>query len=159
MLAHSVIAAETSKLNVASLTLFTIYEPVGSAGAAMAAVNQSLDPAALQQVMNNFTREMEKASLVDECWDDVVDMFDGDGVGEEADEVVDQVLDELGLEVGRKFDNLSCPSNSVNEAVYDEVSLSLVICILFFLTLPVLGSWRSFWLRRRLPRDRQAQAL
>jgi division protein CdvB (Snf7/Vps24/ESCRT-III family) len=96
----------------------------------MAAVNQSLDPLALQHVMNNFSREMEKVSIAEESWDDVVDMFDGDGVGEEADEVVDRVLDELGLEVGRKFDNLSCPSSAVNEAVYDEVVQSISAHIL-----------------------------
>jgi division protein CdvB (Snf7/Vps24/ESCRT-III family) len=96
----------------------------------MAAVNQSLDPLALQHVMNNFSREMEKVSIAEESWDDVVDMFDGDGVGEEADEVVDRVLDELGLEVGRKFDNLSSPSSAVNEAVYDEVVQSISAHIL-----------------------------
>lgn len=63
---------------------------------------------------------MEKISTAEDIWDEVVDMFDGDGVEEEADEVVDQVLDELGLEVATKLDSISSIPTS-NDLRYDEV--------------------------------------
>jgi charged multivesicular body protein 2A len=113
-----------SQLKQVSFTTLSRHSPlpVGCAGAAIAAVNQNIDPVALQHVMANFSREMEKVSVAEESWNDVVDLFDGEGVDEEADEVVDQVLDELGIEIGQKLDQASCPTNSVHDALYDEVS-------------------------------------
>jgi hypothetical protein len=113
----------------------------------MAAVNQNLDPMALQHVLANFSREMEKVSLAEESWNDVVDLFDGEGVDEEANEVVDQVLDELGIEIGQKLDQVSCPTNSVQEANYDEVCSAT---LLSSLTLP---SWKNSLLLNLLPKD------
>ena len=97
---------------------------MGSATAAMAAVNQQLDPVALQKTMTKFTVEMDKISMAEDTWDDMVDAFDGDGIEDESDEVLNQVLDELGLEVGNSMANISAPSNStvIGNSIDDEVS-------------------------------------
>eukprot|EP00604_Paraphysomonas_vestita_P001042 CAMPEP_0174822352 /NCGR_PEP_ID=MMETSP1107-20130205/15219_1 /TAXON_ID=36770 /ORGANISM="Paraphysomonas vestita, Strain GFlagA" /LENGTH=114 /DNA_ID=CAMNT_0016041029 /DNA_START=258 /DNA_END=599 /DNA_ORIENTATION=- len=87
-------------------------ESLGSATAAMAAVNQHIDPVLLQQTMNKFSNEMEKISMAEESWDDMVDAFDGDGIEDESDQVLNQVLDELGLEVGNSLANISAPPSS-----------------------------------------------
>ena len=46
-----------------------------------------------------------------EMMDDIFDMMDGDEVEEGADSVVDQVLDELGVEMGDKM--VSAPGNDL----------------------------------------------
>lgn len=96
---------------------------MGSATAAMAAVNQHIDPVLLQQTMNKFSNEMEKISMAEESWDDMVDAFDGDGIEDESDQVLNQVLDELGLEVGNSLANISAPpsSNPISTTFDEEV--------------------------------------
>ena len=49
--------------------------------------------------------------LSSEMMDDVFDMMDGDEVEEGADSVVDQVLDELGVEMNDKMVN--APGNDI----------------------------------------------
>ena len=61
--------------------------------------------------MNKFTLEMDKMEVTAEAWDDMVDIFDGDGVEEEADGVVDQVLDELGISVGAQMAGVDAPTS------------------------------------------------
>ena len=64
--------------------------------------------------------------MKDEMWSDMVDMFDGDDVEAEADEVCNQVLEELGIEVGNSM--VSAPtskiatSNTIGFADEDEAS-------------------------------------
>mmetsp|Transcript_16410 Transcript_16410/g.24726 ORF Transcript_16410/g.24726 Transcript_16410/m.24726 type:complete len:217 (-) Transcript_16410:146-796(-) len=81
MIAHSAIAAES----------------MGSVAAAVSSVNKIVNPDGIQHTMTDFCREMEKTSIQDEAWDDMIDMFDGDSVDDEADSVLNQVMDEIGL--------------------------------------------------------------
>lgn len=119
---------------------------VGSATAAMAAVNQQLDPVALQQTMTQFTNEMEKISMSEETWDDMVDAFDGDEIEEESDQVLNQVLDELGLEVGNSLANISAPPSSkpIANTFDDEVSYLSFFSFIFFITNIEFRRWKNF---------------
>ena len=76
---------------------------VAGATTAMAAVNAVVDPHTTMKTMNKFSTEMDKMEVATETWDDMVDMFDGDNVEEESDEVVDQVMSELGISLGEKM--------------------------------------------------------
>lgn len=60
--------------------------------------------------MNAFSSEMEKMNMKDEMWNDMVDMFDGDDIDAEADTICDQVLNEIGLEIGHSM--MSAPSRA-----------------------------------------------
>jgi hypothetical protein len=100
---------------------------VGGAAAAMAAINKVMDPVETQKTLSAFTREMEKVNLAEEAWGDMVDVFDGDGLEEESEAVYNQVLDELGIEVGHSLQ--AAPSSSRpfmnKDALDDEVFWSI----------------------------------
>ena len=56
--------------------------------------------------MNTFTTEMDKMELATEVWDDMVDIFDGDGIEEESDNIMNQVLDDLGISIGQQLPDI-----------------------------------------------------
>lgn len=78
---------------------------------AITAVNSAVDPKTVMQTMNNFTKEVDRMAVAEEMWDDMVDLFDGDGVQEGADDVVNSVLDELGINLGAQM--ADAPTHSV----------------------------------------------
>jgi division protein CdvB (Snf7/Vps24/ESCRT-III family) len=67
-------------------------------------VNKVVDPAQVMRTMNQFSTEVDKMEVAQESWDDLMDLFDGEGVEAEADNVVDGVLDELGICMGQQLD-------------------------------------------------------
>lgn len=73
---------------------------VAGATKAISAVNAIVDPKTVMKDMNNFAREIEKMEVTEEAWDDMVDVFDGDDVEVESDNVVNSIMDELGISLG-----------------------------------------------------------
>lgn len=67
-------------------------------------MNKAVDPAQVMRTMGQFTQEMDKMEVAQESWEDLMDVFDGDGVEEETDGVVNSVLDELGISMGQQLD-------------------------------------------------------
>ena len=68
--------------------------------------------------MNKFATEMDKMDMATETWDDMVDIFDGDGVEEESDAIVDGVMTELGISLGAQMQDaptsvFQLPGNNV----------------------------------------------
>lgn len=83
---------------------------IGSVTTAMGTANAAMDATAMQKVMNEFTRQNEIATMKEEMMDDaLVDAFDTDEVNEEAEDITNQVLSELGVELDGQMVGLNAP--------------------------------------------------
>uniref|UniRef100_A0AAY5KD96 Charged multivesicular body protein 2Ba n=1 Tax=Esox lucius TaxID=8010 RepID=A0AAY5KD96_ESOLU len=86
---------------------------MGATTKTMQAVNKKMDPQKMQQTMQNFQKENMKMEMTEEMMNDTLDeIFDGSGDEEESDSIVNQVLDEIGIEISGKMVN--APSASRN---------------------------------------------
>ncbi|EDO42022.1 predicted protein [Nematostella vectensis] len=71
---------------------------------AMGAMNKQMDPASLQKTLQNFERESAKMDMNEEMMGETLDsVLDESGDEEEQDAIVNQVLDELGIEMAGKM--------------------------------------------------------
>ncbi|KAI3433510.1 hypothetical protein D9Q98_003321 [Chlorella vulgaris] len=78
----------------------TVGQSMQTAGKAMAAIGAKNDPHKMMQNLQQFSRENAKMEMTGEMMDDALeDALDGDGVEEETDEVVSQVLDSIGIDL------------------------------------------------------------
>jgi charged multivesicular body protein 2A len=96
-----------STLNGVSMKLLTIKSHDAMANAmkgvtkAMTKMNKMNDVPALQKLMADFMRENEKSDMTQEVIADTLDdAFDEEGALEEEELIVNQVLDELGIDFG-----------------------------------------------------------
>lgn len=95
-------AANQMKLNQ---TQANVVQSLAGASKAMAKQNETIDPAQLAKIMNEFQRENEKIQVKEEMMDEALDdLFSDDVLEEEADAVTQQVLDEIGVEVAGKME-------------------------------------------------------
>jgi division protein CdvB (Snf7/Vps24/ESCRT-III family) len=84
---------------------------VGSVSGAMKTANDAVNAKEMSKIMAEFTRQNEVMEVRQEMMDDALtDVFDADGVEDEADEVTGQVLAELGIEMDKQFVGLATPS-------------------------------------------------
>lgn len=96
-----------STLNGVSMKLLTVKSHDAMANAmkgvtkAMTKMNKMHDVPALQKMMADFMRENEKSEMTQEVIADTMDdAFDEEGTLEEEELIVNQVLDELGIDFG-----------------------------------------------------------
>mmetsp|Transcript_57824 Transcript_57824/g.172630 ORF Transcript_57824/g.172630 Transcript_57824/m.172630 type:complete len:193 (-) Transcript_57824:631-1209(-) len=83
---------------------------VGKVTEAMGSANKAMNPQEMAKVMNEFTRQNEIAGLREEMMDEALsDAFDTDEVEEEAENVTNQVLAELGVELDSQMVGLDAP--------------------------------------------------
>lgn len=103
---------------------------IGSVTQGMAQANAAMDIKQTTKIMAQFQRENEKMTVKEEMMDDVLaDIFDSEGVEEEADQVTNQVLAELGVELDQQMVGLNAPAKQLTtagqrteeDAVLDEV--------------------------------------
>ena len=86
-------------------TQANVVQSLAGASKAMAKQNETIDPAQLAKIMNEFQRENEKIQVKEEMMDEALDdLFSDDVLEEEADAVTQQVLDEIGVEVAGKME-------------------------------------------------------
>lgn len=79
----------------------------------MGVVNQKMNPQKTLQTMQNFQKENMKMELTEEMINDTLDeLFDESGDEEESEGIVNQVLDEIGIEISGKM--ADAPSASRN---------------------------------------------
>jgi len=98
-----------------------MVESMGAAGVAIGAMNKQMDPMAMAKVINEFTQEGDKMEAKQELMDDALDgIFDDDGMEEEADEVTQQVLEELNLDQMGRMGVVSKGKLPVKEAVAEK---------------------------------------
>mmetsp|Transcript_12750 Transcript_12750/g.14852 ORF Transcript_12750/g.14852 Transcript_12750/m.14852 type:complete len:219 (+) Transcript_12750:343-999(+) len=84
---------------------------IGNVAGAMQTANTAVNATEMAKIMNDFTRQNEVMEIRQEMMDDALtDAFDTDGIEEDADEVTDQVLAELGIEMDQQFVGLSTPA-------------------------------------------------
>ena len=75
----------------------------------MAGMNKQLNLPVLQNIMREFERQNERMDTTTEFMGDTIDgAFEEDGEQEETDELVNQVLDEIGCTLGSQL--LDVPS-------------------------------------------------
>jgi division protein CdvB (Snf7/Vps24/ESCRT-III family) len=86
---------------------------IGSVTSAMSTANAAMDPAQTAKIMAAFTRENERLTFKEEMMNDaLIDAFDTEELDEQADEVTNQVLAELGVEFDSKLVGLEAPSKT-----------------------------------------------
>eukprot|EP00210_Caulerpa_lentillifera_P005302 g5066.t1 len=92
----------------------TVGTAMKNASTAMKAVSKATDAQKMQQTLQSFTKENEKMSLAQEFMDDAVESaLDTDGIEDEADDVMNQVLDEIGIEFNSKLSGSHAPATKV----------------------------------------------
>ena len=70
----------------------------------MKTANDQMSSQEVAKVMAEFSRQNEIMGMREELMDDaLIDAFDGEGVEEESDAIVDSVLAEIGLETLQKM--------------------------------------------------------
>jgi len=74
---------------------------------AMRSMNKQLNLPEIQRIMNNFERQAEIMDMKEEMMGDAIDDAMGDADDEkESEAVVQQVLDELGIQMGEELNKL-----------------------------------------------------
>jgi len=87
---------------------------IGSVSDAMKTTNEAMNVKETMKVLQEFTKETERMEVKQELMDDaLMDAFDNEDVEEEAEQVTNQVLAELGVEMDSKMVGLNAPSNSL----------------------------------------------
>jgi len=87
---------------------------IGNVTDAMKNANATMDVAETTKIMMNFQKETEKLQVKEEMMDDVLtDAFEQDDIEEEAEQVTNQVLAELGIEMDQQFVGLNAPTQKM----------------------------------------------
>jgi len=88
---------------------------IGSVAEGMKTANQAMDIKATTKIMSQFMRQNEEMNIKEEMMDDVLaDVFDTEGVEEEAADVTAQVLAELGVEMDAQMVGLDAPHQKLS---------------------------------------------
>jgi division protein CdvB (Snf7/Vps24/ESCRT-III family) len=97
---------------------------IGSVAEGMKTANAAMDIKQTTKIMAQFQKETESMAVKEEMMDDVLaDVFDSEGVEEEAEQLTAQVLAELGVELDSQMVGLTAPSKKLTEAEEAEVDL------------------------------------
>jgi hypothetical protein len=87
---------------------------IGSVSAAMKTTNEAMNVKETTKILQEFQRENEKLEVKQEMMDDaLMDAFDNEDVEEEAEQLTNQVLAELGVEMDSKMVGLDAPLNTL----------------------------------------------
>lgn len=87
---------------------------IGSVSTAMKTTNEAMNVKETMKILQEFTKETERMEVKQELMDDaLMDAFDTEDVEEEAEQVTNQVLAELGVEMDSKMVGLNAPSNKL----------------------------------------------
>ncbi|CAM9800016.1 unnamed protein product, partial [Choristocarpus tenellus] len=74
---------------------------MGTVSGVMKDINDTVDTEEMSKITHQFAMQNEKMNMREELIDETLtDAFDGEGIEEGADVVVDQVLTEIGLDLG-----------------------------------------------------------
>lgn len=110
-----------SQLQAVSLRIATLKSTQAMADAmrgatkAMGAMNKQMNLPALTKIMRDFERQNEKMEMTSEMMGDAVDdAFEGDEEEEETDNLVNQVLDEIGINLDEQM--VAAPGQKVQVA-------------------------------------------
>nr|XP_023486151.1 charged multivesicular body protein 2b isoform X2 [Equus caballus] len=91
----------------------------------MQAVNKKVDPQKTLQTMQNFQKENMKMEMTEEMINDTLDdIFDGSDEEEESQDIVNQVLDEIGIEISGKMAKAPSAARSLPSASTSKATIS-----------------------------------
>ena len=99
--ASTAMSGVASQVRTAGATASAAQSIVG-ATKAMGAVNKAFNPARMQQTMQDFEKQSTLMSMQQEMVDDVFEGLDAEWADDD-DEVLAQVMDEIGLDVASKM--------------------------------------------------------
>nr|CAH7745411.1 unnamed protein product [Callosobruchus chinensis] len=81
---------------------------------AMASMNRQLNLPQIQRILQEFEKQSEIMDMKEEVMNDAIDdAMEGDEDEEESDAIVNQVLDELGLQLGDTLSGLPAAGNAL----------------------------------------------
>ncbi|PNJ67725.1 CHMP2B isoform 3 [Pongo abelii] len=93
--------------------------------ATMQAVNKKMDPQKTLQTMQNFQKENMKMEMTEEMINDTLDdIFEGSDDEEESQDIVNQVLDEIGIEISGKMAKAPSAARSLPSASTSKATIS-----------------------------------
>ena len=75
----------------------TLMGALSGATGVMATANENMDVAQIRDTLKEFNKEMEKAGMKQEMMSDAMDMMEDPSAQEDADEVYNGILDQIGL--------------------------------------------------------------
>lgn len=85
-------------------------------------MNRQMNLPQIQKILHEFEKQSEimdmKEEMINETMDDALE---DEGDEEESDAIVNQVLDELGLQLGDKLSDLSVATGTLNPAAGSKV--------------------------------------
>ncbi|XP_072901221.1 charged multivesicular body protein 2b [Hemitrygon akajei] len=91
----------------------------------MQAVNKKMDPQKTLQSMQNFQKENMKMEMTEEMMNDTLDdIFNESGDEEESQDIVNQVLDEIGIEISGKMANAPSAARGLPTASTSKSTIS-----------------------------------
>ncbi|XP_062906570.1 charged multivesicular body protein 2b [Mobula hypostoma] len=91
----------------------------------MQAVNKKMDPQKTLQSMQNFQKENMKMEMTEEMMNDTLDdIFNESGDEEESQDIVNQVLDEIGIEISGKMANAPSAAKGLPTASTSKSTIS-----------------------------------
>ncbi|XP_074551767.1 charged multivesicular body protein 2b-like [Halichoeres trimaculatus] len=91
----------------------------------MQAVNKKMDPQKTMKTMQDFQKENMKMSMTEEMINDTLDdIFDESGDEEESQGIVDQVLDEIGIEITGKMVRAPAAGKGLPSAASSKATIS-----------------------------------
>lgn len=94
---------------------------IASVTDSMKTANKVLDVKATTKIMTDFQRENERMAVKGEMMDDMLSAaFDDDDMEEEADNLTNQVLTELGVELDSQLVGLNVPSKNPQQQLSTE---------------------------------------
>jgi hypothetical protein len=92
----------------------TMVTAMGSVSEALKSANTVMDTKKLNSTMNEFVKQNQTAMMKEELLNDALaDAFDDSDVEEEADNVTNMVLAELGVEMDGKMVGLNAPKSKI----------------------------------------------
>ncbi|KAK9818100.1 hypothetical protein WJX72_007167 [[Myrmecia] bisecta] len=111
-----------SQLQAVSLRIQTLKSTQAMADAmrgatkAMGAMNKQMNLPALSQIMREFEKQNERMEMTSEMMGDAIDdAFEGEDEEEESEDLVNQVLDEIGINLDSQL--LTAPASKQQQAV------------------------------------------
>lgn len=94
-----------------------VMQAIAPAVQTMTQMNESMNPQQTMKVGMAFAEQSEQMTLNSEMFDDAMAAVEGDGVDDEADLILEEVLTEQALDARARLDGTSVPSGAPSHAV------------------------------------------
>jgi len=102
----------------------TLAGAMGSTAKTMSSMNQMIKPAEMAKTMKQFEMEAAKLGMTDELVSDTLDdILNESGDEEESNEIVQKVLDEIGIDISGKLAAAPHPGSQLGEAAASKSKL------------------------------------